>query len=285
MRGQSWDTLLPSLGRRTQVVGVLNLTPDSFSDGGRYPSLEAAVEAAHAMKAAGADLLDLGGETTRPGSEPVSEAEELGRVLPVLERLVERGLGPFSIDTTKAEVARRAILSGANAVNDISAFGFDPRMKDTVASLAVPVILMHTRAAPKSMQEGTWSYPGGVVEAVKSALGSAARGAMEAGLDARQVVLDPGIGFGKTLRENLELIAGLNSLVELGFPVMVGPSRKSFLGTLTGRAVDERVFATAASVTAAVLAGASLVRVHDVAAMVDVVKVADAHRRPEGIRA
>lgn len=278
MSGLSWSALLPSLGRRTQLVGVLNLTPDSFSDGGRYPTVEAAVQAARALKAAGADLLDLGGETTRPGSEPVSAEEELARVLPVLERLVAEGLGPFSVDTTKAEVARRALGAGAHAVNDVSALGFDPKMRSLVGALRAPVILMHTRAAPKEMQRGHWVYPGGVVAAVRAHLAEASRAAMDAGLVAEQIVVDPGIGFGKTVAENLELLAGLPELASLGFPVLVGTSRKSFLGQLTGRAVGERGYATAASVACAVLRGAALVRVHDVAEMHDVVRVADAVR-------
>lgn len=278
MASKSWKSLLPELGQRTQIVGVLNLTPDSFSDGGRFSSIEAAVEAGLELSAQGADLLDLGGETTRPGSEPVSPEEELGRVLPVLERLVALGLGPISIDTTKATVARRALAAGAHAINDVSAMTFDAEMASVVASFSAPVILMHTRAPPKVMQEGAWSYPNGVVSAVSASLCRAVDRALEAGLGRDQIVLDPGIGFGKTLEENLSLMRGLKTLAGLGFPLMVGPSRKSFLGTLTGRAVDERIFATAASVAAASLFGASMVRVHDVAAMVDVVKVADALR-------
>lgn len=282
MAGTSWRTLLPELGQRTQLMGVLNLSPDSFSDGGRYTELEAAIAAAESMKAAGADLLDLGGETTRPGSEPVTLEVELGRVLPVLEALHRRGLGPFSIDTTKSEVARRALEAGAHAINDISAMQFDPIMAETVAGAGVPVVLMHTRAAPKHMQEGTWSYPGGVVVGVRAELVEAVRRATEAGIDAAQIALDPGIGFGKTVHENLELIDGLRELVALGHPVLVGPSRKSFLGALTGRAVGERAFATAASVTWAVLRGASMVRVHDVKDMRDVLRVADALRAIRG---
>lgn len=278
MSGETWPSLLPELGRRTQLVGVLNLTPDSFSDGGRYPTVAAAVEAARALKEAGADLLDVGGETTRPGAEPISAEEELSRVLPVLSRLAAEGLGPVSIDTTKAEVAEAALAAGAHAVNDISGLTFDPEMRPWVGSRGVPVILMHTRAAPKVMQEGHWQYPGGVVRAVRERLEELSRAAMASGLDAERIVIDPGFGFGKTLSENLELLAGLPALVSLGFPVLVGTSRKSFLGQLTGRPVGERVHATAASVACAVLAGAALVRVHDVGEMRDVVRVADAVR-------
>lgn len=278
MAVKSWKSLLPELGQRTQIVGVLNLTPDSFSDGGRYSGIQAAVEAGLELSAQGADMLDLGGETTRPGSEPVSVEEELGRVMPVLERLVALGLGPISIDTTKAAVARRALAAGAHAINDVSAMTFDAEMASVAASFSAPVILMHMRAPPKVMQEGEWSYPNGVVRAVSVALSLAVDRALEAGLDRGQIVLDPGIGFGKTVEENLSLMRGLATLAELGFPLLVGPSRKSFLGTLTGRAVDDRIFATAASVAAAALFGASMVRVHDVRAMVDVVKVADALR-------
>ncbi len=263
-------------------MGVVNVTPDSFSDGGRYHDPEAAIERALQMFAAGADLVDIGGESTRPGSASVSEAEELARVIPVIEGLANLGIEGISIDTTKSEVARIALDAGARIVNDISAMRFDFRMPKIVAGRA-PVILMHTRGRPEVMQQGEIIYENGVVQSIRGALEAAAQAAQAAGVAAEDIVLDPGIGFGKTLADNLALIRGLPSLRSLGYPVLLGPSRKSFIGALTGKSPTERVFGTAAAVALAVAHGADLVRVHDVEAMVDVVKVADAvAREPAG---
>ncbi len=274
-------SLLPALGQRTLVMGVLNVTPDSFSDGGQHATVEAAVEHALQMRADGADIVDVGGATTRPGSLPVPVPLELARVLPVISALRARGIGPLSIDTTSAEVADQALAAGAHLVNDISGGSFEPEILAVARAHRAPIVLMHTRARPQDMQRGPWTYEGGVVAAVRASLEAACARAEAAGLAPDALVLDPGIGFGKTLEENLALLAGLPALVALGRPVLVGTSRKSFLGKLTGREVGDRVHATGATVALAVAKGAALVRVHDVAAMVDVVKVADAiMRRP-----
>lgn len=256
-------------------MGVLNVTPDSFSDGGAHPTSGAAAEAAFRMLAAGADLVDIGGESTRPGSDPVPLEVELGRVLPVIRTLADAGIEGISIDTTKAEVARQAIAAGARVVNDISGLTFDPEMRQVVAEAGVPVVLMHTRGPPKTMQAGSLDYPGGVVQAVSAALLDLARAAEAAGVRREAIMLDPGIGFGKTLDDNCALLAGLPALKALGYPVLVGVSRKSFLGAITQKPVEDRLHATSAAVALAVANGADVVRVHDVGPMIDVVRVAE----------
>lgn len=268
--------LLPDLGRRTLVMGVLNVTPDSFSDGGRHEDPDAAIEAGVGMFAAGADLVDVGGESTRPGSDPVPVEEELARVIPVIEGLSMMGLDGISIDTTKAEVARRAVAAGARLVNDVSALSFDPEMPAAVAELGVPVVLSHTRGRPKTMQQGEIVYEGGVLTAVRSALSAAIEAAVAAGVEREAILVDPGIGFGKTLEQNLELIRGLPELSKMGCPLVLGTSRKAFIGKLTGKDPSDRDAGTAATVALASQLGADIVRVHDVSMMVDVVKVADA---------
>jgi dihydropteroate synthase len=267
---------LQDLGARTLVMGVLNVTPDSFSDGGRFAKVEDAVRAGVALRAAGADIIDIGGESTRPGAASVSVEEELRRVLPVIEALRAAGVSGLSIDTTKAEVARRAVRAGAEIVNDISGLVFEPDLAEVVAGSSASLILGHTRGRPATMQAGEIVYPEGVVAAVKTALRRALEGARAAGVPAKRLLVDPGFGFGKTLEHNLTLLRGLGALAELGAPVVVGTSRKRFLGTLTGRPVDARVHATGATVALAVAGGAAVVRVHDVPEMLDVVRVADA---------
>jgi dihydropteroate synthase len=279
----SLRSLLPDLGRRVHVMGILNITPDSFSDAGVNLDPERALDRALGMMDEGADLIDVGGETTRPGSEPVALEVELGRVLPVIERLAARGVGPLSIDTTKAEVARRALGAGAALVNDISGGTFEPAIRAVAAEARAPMVLVHTRGRPKTMQAGAWTYAGGVVAAVSRALRSLAAEAEAAGVARESIALDPGIGFGKTLDENLALLAGLSGLKALGYPLLVGTSRKSFLGQLTGRDVRHREFATAATVALAARAGVDLVRVHEVGPMVDVVRVAEAVRRADAL--
>jgi dihydropteroate synthase len=273
------SSILPDLGKRTLVMGILNVTPDSFSDGGTFADPDRAVDQALRMMDEGADLIDVGGETTRPGSEAVPLAVELDRVIPVIERLEKLGVGPLSIDTTKAEVARRALLAGARVVNDISGGSFEPEIREVVAKARAPFIVVHTRARPKEMQVGTWSYSGGVVRAVQERLRELVGQAVERGVDPSGILVDPGIGFGKTEQENLTLLAELGALKALGHPLLVGTSRKSFLGKLTGKDVRNREFATAATVALAVSAGVDVVRVHDVGAMVDVVRVAEAISR------
>ncbi|MCA9551681.1 MAG: dihydropteroate synthase [Myxococcales bacterium] len=277
MGGRTLDELFPDLGRRTLVMGILNVTPDSFSDGGRYGDVDAAVEAALTMLAQGADVVDIGGESTRPGSDPVSLEEELRRVIPVVEALAELGIQGLSVDTTKAEVARRAVAAGAGLVNDVSALTFDPEMADAVAALGVPLVLSHTRARPKTMQQGELTYEGGVLAAVIRELEASIAKAVAAGLPEAQLIVDPGIGFGKDLDQNLALIRGLDQLkAALRRPVLIGTSRKSFLGALTGQPAEARDAATLASVVLAIQYGADMVRVHDVPGTVDAVKVADA---------
>lgn len=263
----------------TRIMGVLNVTPDSFSDGGLYLQPEQAVDYAKRLFSYGAEIVDVGGESTRPGAPAVSAAEELRRVLPVIQAVHAEGLGEISIDTSKAEVAQAAVEAGASLINDISGGTFDPQMYEVMSKAEVPVVLMHTRARPKVMQQGELSYEGGVVEAVKRALLAHVERALAAGVQEARIILDPGIGFGKTLAQNLLLLRDLREIVALGFPVLIGTSRKSFIGKLTGKDAKDRAWGTAGSVAVAIANGARIVRVHDVEIMRDVVLVADAIAR------
>lgn len=253
------------------VMGVVNVTPDSFSDGGRFERPDRAVAHALGLLEQGADLLDIGGESTRPGADPVSEADELARVVPVIERLRACAASPISIDTSKPAVMRAAVAAGADMVNDVNALRA-PDALATVAELAVPVCLMHMQGQPRTMQDNP-DYDDVVAE-VLAFFDARVQACLNAGVAREHLVLDPGFGFGKTLAHNLALLARFRELNSLGYPVLAGLSRKSMLGTLTGRErPEDRV---AASVTAAVLAaqrGAAIVRVHDVAATVDALKV------------
>jgi dihydropteroate synthase len=270
------------LGERTLVVGILNVTPDSFADGGRFLDPEQAAAEALAMEGAGADVVDVGGESTRPGAEPLPVDEELRRVLPVLEALRGRLGIPISIDTYKAGVAEAALDAGAVMVNDVSALGYDPELSRTVARRGAAVVLMHTRGRSRDMYAR--AHYADVVGEVGRELAGRLAAAREAGIDERRVVLDPGIGFAKRAEQSGQVLAQLERLHALGRPLLVGPSRKSFLQRAIGeRAPSARDWATAAAVTASVLAGAHLVRVHAVAEMVDVVRVADALRRDAGL--
>jgi dihydropteroate synthase len=271
--------LLPTrtlaLGERTLLMGVVNVTPDSFSDGGLYLETEAAVRHALALEKAGADILDIGGESTRPGAEPTPPEVELGRVVPVLERLRGRVKIPISIDTRRAEVADTAARAGAEIINDVSALRDDPEMAEVARRHELAVILMHMRGTPKTMQKGPFAR--NVVRDVRAGLEAAIRRALDGGIERRQLLIDPGIGFGKSFRQNFELLARLWEFAEMSLPIVVGTSRKMFVGSaLGGAVVNERVWGTAATVTAAVLGGAHIVRVHDVREMAQVVKVADA---------
>jgi len=254
------------------LMGVINVTPDSFSDGGRFLDAHAAVEHGKRLADAGADMLDVGGESTRPGAEPVSEAEELERVIPVVERLAQPGVGRISIDTTKLEVARAALQAGARVVNDVSAFRHDPEMAGLVASGGADCCLMHMLGEPRTMQRDP-RY-GDVVSEVKAFLEERLSFAVREGVPERRVLLDPGIGFGKTLDHNLELLRRLAEIVAIGRPVVFGASRKRFLGRLTGRAEDERVPGTIAASVLAYERGASIFRVHDVVEVRDALRVA-----------
>jgi dihydropteroate synthase len=263
------------LGERTLVMGVLNVTPDSFSDGGHYLDPDAAAAHALFMESAGADLIDIGGESTRPGSNGVSAEEELERVVPVLERLRGKLTIPISIDTSKSEVADRAAEMGAEIINDVTALGADPELAGVASRRKLPLILMHIRGEPRTMQKGPFARD--VMKDVTSGLLSAIAVARRAGVRNSQIILDPGLGFGKSYEQNFELIARLPELAALGFPLLTGASRKSFVGrALGGHPKQERAWGTAATVSAAILGGVHIVRVHDVAEMAQVVRVADA---------
>jgi dihydropteroate synthase len=258
----------------TRVVGILNVTPDSFSDGGRFTATEAAVARARQMVEEGADWIDIGGESTRPGSDPVPVEEELRRVLPVLEALGGTLGVPISIDTMKAAVAERALAAGATIVNDVGALR-DPRMADVVAAAGAGLVLMHMKGDPKSMQRAP-TYKDVVVESLRFLLKRIAI-ARAAGVDEAGIWIDPGFGFGKTLAHNLEILRRLGEYAATGYPVLIGTSRKSSLGALLGDAPPEdRLEATAATVAIAIRHGASAVRVHDVREMARVVRVTDA---------
>ncbi len=260
---------------RPLVMGVLNVTPDSFSDGGKYFRAKDAIERARQMVADGADLIDLGGESTRPGSEPVGADEEKRRVIPVLEAIAGKIGVPISIDTYKAETAAAALSAGAEIVNDISGGRMDPDMLTLVASRGVPIILGHIRGTPKDMQDDPVYVD--VVQEVADELEGIAVRAEEAGIARENVLVDPGIGFGKKMEHNLSLLRHLGQIVERGRPVVVGVSRKKFIGVLLDNAPpDDRIEGTAAAAALCVAAGAAVIRVHDVRQMARVVKVASA---------
>jgi dihydropteroate synthase len=262
--------------RRTAVMAILNVTPDSFYDGGRHSDVGTAVGDAMAMVEAGADIIDIGGESTRPGATPVSLSEEAGRVLPVIRSLRRLTNLPISIDTYKAAVAEAALAEGADIVNDVSALTFDSGMADLVASEKVPVILMHMQGTPATMQLDP-RY-GDVVAEVRDFLATRVAFAAERGIEREKIIIDPGIGFGKTLDHNLALLRDLPALAQLGQPLLVGVSRKGFVGKLLDANAEERLEGSIAAAVAAVLAGAHIVRVHDVKATRSAIRVADAIR-------
>jgi dihydropteroate synthase len=268
-----------SLGESTLIMGVLNMTPDSFSDGGAYSSPEIAAARALELEATGADILDIGGESTRPGAATISVDEELTRVMPVLNALRGRLRIPISIDTRKAAVAEAAIAAGAEIINDVSGLQFDAALGEVARRRRVPIILMHMRGAPATMQKEPFAR--NVFRDVIAGLRGAIARARRARIARSQIVLDPGIGFGKSNRQNFELLAHLPRLAALGYPLLIGTSRKAFLGAALGGAkspapTDERIWGTAATVAAAILNGAHIVRVHDVAEMAQVARVTDA---------
>jgi dihydropteroate synthase len=257
----------------TRLMGVVNVTPDSFSDGGRFLSPERAVEHGRTLAAEGADILDVGGESTRPGAEAVSASEELERVGPVLTAL--RGVGAtISIDTSKRAVAEAALDGGAEIVNDVTALRGDPELAGLCADRGCGVILMHMLGTPRTMQEAP-SYDD-VVDDVKAFLAQRLRFALDAGIEEERIWIDPGIGFGKTLEHNLEMLRRLGELRELGRPICIGTSRKSFIGKITGRDVDDRIGGTIASNVLALAGGAEVFRVHDVRAVREALQVAEA---------
>ena len=268
------DTVL-SL-EHTLIMGVLNVTPDSFSDGGLWFDAGAAVDHGVEMVQSGADIVDVGGESTRPGAGPVAEAEELRRVLPVIEGLRDAVDVPISIDTRKASVARLAVEAGAVIVNDTCGEASDRSTDEVAASTGAAIVIMHSRGSPATMRSLT-DYRD-VTSEIRGWLGARTRELQEAGVGRESIVLDPGVGFAKTPAQNLELLRDLRRLVALGYPVLVGTSRKSFLGEVLGLPVDERVEGTTASVVWAISQGAHIVRVHDVEPVARAVKVADAIR-------
>ncbi len=263
-----------TLGEKTLIMGVLNVTPDSFSDGGKFFQRDSAVARALEMERDGADIIDIGAESTRPGARPLAAREELNRFLPVLEKLRGKLKIPISVDTQKAEVAEAAILAGAEIVNDISALRFDSRMGELVSKHKVGIILMHMRGRPRTMQQGPFARD--VVRDVIAGLREALCRATEAGIARSQILLDPGIGFGKNYKQNFEILARIRGLARLGYPIVVGASRKAFIGDALGNApANARGWGTAATVAASILNGAHVVRVHDVKEMAQVARIAD----------
>lgn len=266
------------LGRRTLIMGILNVTPDSFSDAGAFFDREKAIQRALEMIAEGAELLDIGGESTRPGSEPVSAEVELERVLPVIEAIRRESNIPLSIDTTKAEVARQALTAGADLINDISALRFDERMVQIAADSGAPLILMHMQGTPRTMQENP--LYASLFSEIIAFLEERIRFATDHGVARSQIVVDPGIGFGKNLRHNLLLVRSLEQLHCLDRPLLLGASRKRFIGAVLERPVTEREIGTAVAHSFAIAAGVHLLRTHEVALHREVALMADAIRDP-----
>jgi len=258
---------------RTRIMAVLNVTPDSFSDGGRFQARDAAIDHAEFLFDSGADVIDIGGESTRPGAEPVSLQEELDRVIPVVEAVAERLDVIVSIDTYKAAVAQAALDAGAELVNDVSALRGDDAMVDVVAKAGCPVVLMHALWPPATMQDAP-AYVD-VVEDVLEFLHRQAGWAQARGIKREALLLDPGIGFGKTLEHNLALMRSATHILIGGYPIIYGPSRKRFIGELTDQGPEDRLMGTAAAVAVLAAQGVHMVRVHDVAEMADVVRVVD----------
>jgi dihydropteroate synthase len=256
------------LAKRPLIMGILNITPDSFSDSALFNNPESAVDRALEMEAQGADIIDIGGESTRPYATPVSEKDELKRVLPVVEMLAGKLKIPISIDTYKSAVAKESLLRGAEIVNDISGFSFDSGMAEVVATMNAGVVLMHTTGKPAVMQEFTQYRC--VTGEILSSLRRAITLALSHGIEEKRIVVDPGIGFGKDTGGNLEILRKLREFSVLGRPILVGASRKGFIGSILNRPVEDRIFGTAAAIALAVAYGASILRVHDVKEMRDV---------------
>jgi dihydropteroate synthase len=267
------------LSSRTHIMGILNVTPDSFSDGGRFHRFEDAVAQGMRMIQEGADIIDVGGESTRPGSERVPLEEELSRVIPVITTLAQKTEVPISVDTYKSEVAKRALDAGAQMINDISALRFDPEMKKVASQYQVPVVLMHIKGTPKDMQKDPWYDD--VIGEVRGYLQESIVLAQRAGIDQDRIVIDPGIGFGKRLEDNLNILKNLREFSILGCPILIGCSRKSFIGKILDLPIGERLEGSLGAVAVAVMNGANIVRVHDVkeskraAGLVDAVRGVD----------
>ena len=267
------------LGERTLVMGILNVTPDSFFAGGRYPDAQLAVERAFEMEQQGADILDVGGESTRPGADPLSADEEIARVLPVLEGVRGKLRIPISLDTQKAEVAEAGLRAGAEIVNDVSGLRADPELAEIVKRKGAALVLMHMRGVPKSMHKGPFARD--VMRDIAQGLRASITRARQARISEAKILLDPGIGFGKKYKQSFEVLGQLPALARLGYPLVVGVSRKSFIGWALGGkgeiwSSEKRAWGTAAAVATAILNGAHVVRVHDVLEMSQVARVADA---------
>ena len=262
------------LGSRTHIMGILNVTPDSFSDGGHYADAVRALTHAHVMAAAGADIIDIGGESTRPGAAPVAEEEELRRIIPLIERLSDELAVPISVDTYKSSVAKKAIEAGARIVNDISGLRFSPDMANVVADSGAAVVIMHIKGTPRNMQQNP--VYDDVIGEIMAYFEEGIEIAVKAGVDREKIFIDPGIGFGKTLEHNLAILDRLDEFQVLGRPIVLGTSRKKFIGTILDvQAPEQRVDGTAATVALGIERGARVVRVHDVARMAQVAKMTD----------
>ncbi len=274
----TWSNFSLDFSKKTYIMGILNVTPDSFSDGGLYFDKSAAIRRAIQMVEDGADIIDIGGESTRPGSESITIDEELSRTIPVIEAIAKDIKIPISIDTYKSEVARIALDAGASMVNDISGLRFDPEMAEVVSKYNVPVVIMHIRGRPKDMQQNP------VYEALIPEIMDYFRAgitiAKQTGISEDKIIIDPGIGFGKTPEHNLEIINNLREFTSLEKPILIGPSRKAFIGKILGDApVTARIEGTAAAVAISIMNGANMIRVHDIKEMVRVAKVADSVKR------
>jgi dihydropteroate synthase len=274
----TWKNFSLDFSKKTYIMGILNVTPDSFADGGLYFDKSSAIERAYQIVEEGADIIDIGGESTRPGSEPISIKEELIRTIPLIEAISKKIKVPISIDTYKSEVAKVALDAGASMVNDISGLRFDPRMPDVVSEYKVPVVIMHIKGKPQDMQQNP-VYEALIPE-IMDCFRMGIKIATGAGISEDKIIIDPGIGFGKTFAHNLEIINNLYEFTLLEKPILIGPSRKAFIGKILGDVpATERLEGTAAAVSISIINGANVVRVHDVKETVKVAKVADAVKR------
>ena len=274
----TWKNFNFDFSLKTYIMGILNITPDSFSDGGFYLNKNRAVDQALKMQDEGADIIDIGGESTRPGAKKVPVKEETRRVVPVIKELAEKLKIPVSIDTYKSAVAKTALSAGASMVNDISGLRFDPKMPEVVAAYKVPVVIVHIKGAPKDMQKNP--FYNALIPEIMDYLREGIEIARNAGIADDKIIIDPGIGFGKTVGHNLEIIKRLREFAGFEIPILIGPSRKSFIGKiLDGLPVTERLEGTAAAVAISIFNGANIIRAHDVKAVVRVAKIADAIKR------
>ena len=260
----------------TLIMGILNVTPDSFSDGGMYYNATQAIEFALQMEEEGADIIDVGGESTRPGAKTVELQKECDRILPVIEGIRTKSDILISIDTYKSEVARKSIATGAGMVNDISGMAFDPNMVDVIKDSGLPVVIMHIKGTPKNMQKNP--YYEDLMQELTEYFEERKKFVRAKGILDQQIILDPGIGFGKRLQDNFQLLRELKKIVDMGFPVLIGPSKKSFIGLTLDLPIDQRLEGTAAAVTTGILKGARIVRVHDVKEMKRVALITDSIR-------